>query len=101
MSKTLITQDMVEPGSPLLGGYILDGEDRIRVNPISDDISIKSIRIPMSLYDAAMKLGHSNGFSGVVRDALHAYLEKPSVEDVENALAVIRRAIYAKQNKAA
>lgn len=96
MSKTIITADMVGEGSELIGMTLLDGEDKVTVGQVYDSLEdlqvVKSLRLPEKLYDAAIKQGHPAGFSGVVRDALVAYLA-PERQDVRHALSVLQQAV--------
>lgn len=98
MSKTTITADMLDDkNSPLLGAVILDGDDRPQVSTVYENVedaqTVKSLRLPTALYNKAVAAQHPNGFSGVVRDALAAYLDEPGEADVQHALEVITRAV--------
>lgn len=96
MSRTVITADMVGEGSELIGMTLVDGEDKVTVGQIFDNPEdaqvVKSLRLPNSLYEAAIKQQNPAGFSGVVRDALVAYLT-PERQDVRHALAVLQQAV--------
>lgn len=93
MSKEIIT----DPDSPLVGMTILSGEDRVTVNAVYDSVDdfnvVKSLRLPASLYRAAQERQHPNGFSGVVREALEAYLAPGNADDVRHALHVLQHAV--------
>lgn len=104
MSKTIITADMVDPDDPnaelLIGATILSGEDKPTIGTVFQSVEdatvVKSLRLPGSLYDAAVRRGHPNGFSGVVREALEAHLKYvPEQDEVKHALAVIQAALKA------
>lgn len=83
MSRTPIS-----PDDPLLGHLteggaadlvIADGDDRVRaanVYDTADDMpkEVKSVRLPAFMVRAAENVGHPDGFSGVVREALDAWL---------------------------
>lgn len=107
MSKDIITADMVgDPNSPLVGMTMFSGEDRVNVGTVyqsAEDLEVvKSLRLPGSMYTAAMALEHPNGFSGVVRDALAKHLNyKPNEAEVKNALKVIETALREQLGKAA
>jgi hypothetical protein len=97
VSRETIDDDVARGETALTGAVILSGSDRPRIGTVYDNASdaevVKSLRLPTSLYNAAQQKQHPQGFSGVVRDALRAYLEEPSGEDVQHALTVIRAAL--------
>lgn len=101
MSKTVIAADMINPDSPedakLVGATILSGDDRPNVGVVFDSLedlqTVKSLRLPTALYKTAVAQNHPQGFSGVVRDALTAFLaDEPDPASVRQALRVIQRA---------
>jgi hypothetical protein len=100
MAKEIITEELVGPDSPLIGAVILTGEDRPKIgtvfNSVEDAVVVKSLRLPNSLYEQALKTNHPAGFSGVVRDALAAYLKEPDQESVRHALGVLEAALVQK-----
>lgn len=97
MSKTIITADMVsDKNSPLIGMTLVDGEDKVtvRIPPEGIPMSVKSLRVPMDLYEKAEALQHPAGFSGVVRDALAAYLTpEHQADDARHALSVLQQVV--------
>lgn len=100
MAKEIITEELVGPGSPLIGATLLSGEDMPKFGPVvfdsaDDAIVVRSLRLPNSLYEAAREMNHPAGFSGVVRDALAAHLN-PSQDDIRHALGVIEAALNQK-----
>lgn len=62
-------------------------------DPAEVPMLVRSLRIPVGLYQAAAAAEHPNGFSGVVRDALTAYLAEPQADDVRHAMTVLARAV--------
>lgn len=102
MSKTVITADMVDANDPnaqlLIGATILTGADKPTIGTVFESVEdatvVKSLRLPGSLYRAAVDKKHPHGFSGIVRDALEEFLGlTPSNDEVAKALRVIRAAL--------
>jgi hypothetical protein len=85
--------------SPLIGMTLLDGEDRPTIGTVYDvdgqPMSLsKTIRVPADLVAAAEARNHPLGFSGVVRDALIAYLKpETGAAEVRHALSVLTQAV--------
>ncbi len=105
MSKTPITSDhplahLVPAGQ---SAYVAEGTDRITVGQVyNEDGSVmmvtKSMRMPASLASRAENVGHPDGFSGVVREAVTEWLERHTgaeaeTDDAKAALAVLTRVV--------
>lgn len=101
-----MSRETIEENDPDLahfaGGIIVTGDDRPQLkrydSPDDMPMMVKSVRVTIGLFEAVEKIGHPDGFSGVVREALAEYLEKHTgtqtqISEAEAAIAVIIRTI--------
>jgi predicted DNA-binding protein len=96
MSREIITAEMAGAETHLIGVTILSGEDRPTIRNVYEPDGktvTKSLRLPTELAVRADAVEHPNGFSGLVREALEAYLQPPAKDDAENALRVLSQLV--------
>ncbi|WP_430783551.1 hypothetical protein [Actinoplanes sp. G11-F43] len=107
MSRTPVSPDDADLDHWRQGGttsaVLVAGPDRVTVRSHVDPetgvrMTIKkSVRLPLDLVEAAENAGHPDGFSGVVREALDAWLRADNAVPAEElakargALAVLDR----------
>lgn len=77
---------------------IKTGADRpVRCGPGDVPMVVKSLRMPVELYEAVESLGHAHGFSGAVREALTEWVDRhdpaTTTDEVQHALDVLNRAL--------
>jgi hypothetical protein len=102
--EAAVSRFPVSPDDPDLGHLteggsvtvsVVDGADGVRARAVYESAEdaprvVKSVRVPEHMLAAAEAVGHPDGFSGVVREALDAWLRRDEAVD---EVAAVRQAL--------